>query len=299
MIVIYVEKTLYQVVKKMTKTKPIVITILLAVLLPLLSSFTASALPGATFYLYTPEGLTPGAKIIVHVDLVQTLDDRLSAVFARIVAIPIYIETPDDAQMVELLLLNETKNSMEIHLDALKQYAYNGIIIQTTDTYGYVIKPDIRKRGVYSENITFTIPPNAHCWDTLFIYFHIRADGQDYDVFRPIGIVCDAFRLGMYTEKQVASLKEQYQNLLLENTILSKKLANETRLINNCISEKTQLNTTLQEKEKEISTLTSQIGELQSQNEALTILLVFTFVTMIMITIYFAKRLKDMKKTPQ
>jgi hypothetical protein len=274
----------------MTKTRLVAITILLAVLIPLLFSITASAQPSAAFYLYTPEGLTPGAKIVVHVDLVQTLDDRLSAVFARIVAIPIYIATPDDAQIVELLLLNETKNSMKIHLEALMQYAYNDTIIQPTDTYGYVIKPDIRKRGVYSENITFTVPQNTHCWDTLFIYFHIRADGQDYDVFRPIGIICDAFRLGMYTEKQVTSLKEQYQNLLLENTMLSKKLANETRL--------------LHEKEKIISTYTSQVEELQKQieqqrlfNEVLVIVLVLTYIALVLT--FTAKRFVGKNKTPQ
>jgi len=285
----------------MTKTKLIVVAILLAVLLPALYvAKTASAQPQLTFYLYTPEGLTPGAKIVVHVDLVQTLDDRLSAVFARIVAIPIYIETADDAQMVELLLLNETKNSINIHLDALKQYVYNDTIIQPTDTYGYVIKPDIRKHGVYGENITFTIPQNAHCLETLFIYFHVRVDGQDYDTFMPIGVICDAYRRGMYTEKQVADLQDKYQNLLLENAVLNKTLANETSLLSNCMSEKTQLNASLQEKEKTISTYASQVKEMQKHaeelqkqvdqlgllNEVLTIILILTYIALYCPDIY-------------
>jgi len=295
----------------MTKTGLVAITMLLAVLMPLLFSFTVSARPSFTFYLYTPEGLTPGAKIIVHVDLAQTLDDRLSAVFARIVAIPIYIETPDDALIVELLLLNETKNSMKIHLDALKQYAYNDTIIQPTDTYGYVIKPDFRKRGDYSENITFTIPKNAHCLETLFIYFHVRVDGQDYDTFMPIGVICDAYRRGMYTEKQVADLQDKYQNLLLENAELNKKLANETSLLSNCMSEKTQLNASLQEKEKTISTYASQVKEMQKHaeelqkqieqqrlfNEVLVIVLVLTYIALVLT--FTAKRFAGKNRTPQ
>jgi hypothetical protein len=292
--------------EKMTQTKPIAITILLAVLLPLLSSFTASAQPSATFYFYTPEGLKPGSKILVHAELVQTLDTKLSVVFARIVSMPIFIETADDAQIVELLLLNETKNSLSLYVDALRQYAYNKVIIQPTDTYGFVIKPAIRGHGVYSENITFTIPQTARCGDTLFLYFHIVTDDHDYDILRPIGVVCDAFRIGVYTEKQIADLLNKYQAVLKENTELRDQIDDQTRMLSKCSSEKTYLNNTLQEKEKEISTLTSQVGELQrqlnqqmSQNETLTILLAFTFVTTIMITIYLAKRLKEMKKTPQ
>jgi regulator of replication initiation timing len=290
----------------MTKTKLVAITMLLAVLMPLLFSFTASAQPSAAFYFYTPEGLSPGSKILVHVELEQKLDKRLSLVFARIVSIPIYIETADDAQIVELLLLNETKNSLSLYVDALRQYVYKGIIIQSTDTYGFVIKPAIRGHGIYSENITFTIPQTARCGDTLFLYFHVTVDGHDYDILRPIGVVCDAFRLGAYTEKQIADLLNKYQAALKENTKLIDQTTDLMRMLSKCSSEKTYLNNTLQEKEKEISTLSSQVGELQrqlkqqmSQNETLTILLAFTFVTMILITVYLAKRLKGMKKSLQ
>lgn len=296
----------------MTKTKLIVVAILLPVLLPALYvTKTASAQPQLTFYLYTPEGLSPGSKILVHVELTQTLDNKLSLVFARIVSIPIYIETADDAQIVELLLLNETINSLSLFVDALRQYAYKRVIIQPTDTYGFVIKPAIRGHGVYSENITFTIPQTAQCGDTLFLYFHVTVDDHDYDILRPIGVVCDAFRLGVYTEKQIADLRDKYQNLLLENAVLNKTLANETSLLSNCMSEKTQLNASLQEKEKTISTYASQVKEMQKHaeelqkqvdqlgllNEVLTIMLILTYIALIFTII--AKRFAARKKTSQ
>jgi chromosome segregation ATPase len=108
----------------------------------------------------------------------------------------------------------------------------------------------------------------------------------------------------MYTEKQVADLQDKYQNLLLENAVLNKKLANETSLLSNCMSEKTQLNASLQEKEKTISTYASQVKEMQKQvdqlgllNEVLTITLILTYIALIFTII--AKRFASKNRTPQ
>ncbi|MCI4409196.1 MAG: hypothetical protein JHC26_08900 [Thermofilum sp.] len=288
----------------MSKTKLVAISILLIVLMTLLSSFTTTARPNVSFYFYAPEGMNPGSKILVHLELTQMLDNKLSIVFTRIVAIPIYVEDASDTDYIGLFLLNETEKSVSIYYDALKQYAFNRVIIQSTDTYGYIIKPSFREHGVYSGNITLTIPQGASCGDTILLYFHVRVDDQDYDILEPIGIVCDAFRVGIYTEKQVENLQQQIQNLKLENTDLSNKLANESNLLNKCLSEKTQLNNTLQglnntllEKEKIISSYVTQVEELKNQvSQQMSVIYVLAFLLastyIALILIYIMRHLK-------
>jgi hypothetical protein len=254
--------------EKMTQTKPIAITILLAVLLPLLSSFTASAqIPWVNLYIYTPEGLKPGAKFNVTVMISTAHSDQFSSVFVRVTTIPIYIETGDDAQLIHYLLLNETVASAQLHRDALKQYAFYNIVIQPTDTYGYVLPPAFRSPGTHVGNLTLTVPYNAHCGETLFLYINVIADGKSHGALAPIGIVCDAYRYGVFTESQLTDIKEKMQNLWQENMLLVGQLENATKMLNKCISQNRLLNDALQEKDKTIASYTTQVKDLQSHLE--------------------------------
>jgi hypothetical protein len=294
----------------MTKTRIIAVVIFFAVLL--ISTLTVLAqTPWENLYIYTPEGLKPGAKFTVTVGITTTKGDKFSSVFVRVTTIPIYIETSDDAQLIHYLLLNETVVSAQLHRDALKQYAFNNTIIQPTDTYGYVLPPAFREPGTHVGNLTLTVPSNAQCGETLFLYIHVIADDESHGALVPIGIVCDAYRYGIFTEKEMADLQNKYQVVLKENMALKEQVDNQTRILNKCISEKTQLNNTLQEKEKTISTYESQVGELQKHveelqrqvdqqgllNEALTVALVLTYIAIIFT--FIAKRFASRKKAYQ
>jgi hypothetical protein len=294
----------------MTKTRIIAVVILFAVLL--ISTLTVLAqTPWENLYIYTPEGLKPGAKFTVTVGITTTKGDKFSSAFVRVTTIPIYIETSDDAQLIHYLLLNETVTSMKLHLEALKQYAFNNVVIQPRDTYGYVLPPSFRAPGTYTGNLTLTVPSDAQCGETLFLFINVIKDGESHDAFIPVGIVCDAYRVGIYTEKQIADLQNKYQVVLKENTALKEQVDDQTKMLNKCISEKTQLNNTLQEKEKAISTYASQVGELQKHveelqrqvdqqgllNEALTVTLVLTYIAIIFT--FIAKRFASRKKASQ
>ncbi|MEM3549219.1 MAG: hypothetical protein QXJ23_09480 [Thermofilum sp.] len=297
----------------MTKTKPIAITILLAVLLSILyMTKTASAqFPWVNLYIYTPEGLKPGAKFTVTVKISTAHDDKFSSVFVRVTAIPIYIETSDDAQLIHYLLLNETVVSAQLHLDALKQYAFNNIIIQPTDTYGYVLPPAFRVPGTHVGNLTLTVPYNVHCGETLFLYINVIVDGESHYALVPIGIVCDAYRYGIFTESQLTDIKEKMQNLWHENMLLSGQLENVTRMLNKCISENRLLSDTLQEKDKTITSYTTQVKDLQSRLEELqkqidqqrllsNVLIAMLALTYIVLMIVFViKRLVSKAKASQ
>jgi hypothetical protein len=280
--------------------------------LPLLSSFTASAqLPWVNLYIYTPEGLKPGVKFTVTVMISTAHSDQFSSVFVRVTTIPIYIETSDDAQLIHYLLLNETVVSAQLHRDALKQYAFNNIVIQPTDTYGYVLPPAFRAPGTHVGNLTLKVPYNAHCGETLFLYINVIKDGQSKGALVPIGIVCDAYRYGIFTESQLTDIKEKMQNLWNENVLLGGQLENVTRMLDKCISQNRLLNDTLQEKDKTIASYTTQVKDLQSHLEALQkqinqqrslsnvliAVLALTYITLIIA--FVVKRFAGKNRTPQ
>ncbi|MCI4407744.1 MAG: hypothetical protein JHC26_01540 [Thermofilum sp.] len=291
----------------MTKTKLVAITILLAILTSMLFiTKTASAQPPSNFKytVYTPDGLKPGAKITINVELDATTS-YATAVFVKIFTFPVYADNGEDFDYLGLMLGEQYADAFRIATDAVTKYAYQGILIQPTDTYGFIIAPKVRLPGKYTGNITLVIPSNATCGETLFVFFLVSVDSKVTEFIMPVGLVCEEeFRQGIYYASSVSSLNNKIQSLTNTVESLNNQLQSCTTKSQDLEKQVDTLNSQLQEKDTKIATLESTLHETQSELATLQnkekfyettvyVLLALLFLTVLVsIIAFFSKKRK-------
>jgi vacuolar-type H+-ATPase subunit I/STV1 len=174
-----------------------------------------------------------------------------------------------------------------------------------TESYGFIITPKVRPPGKYTGNITLTIPSNATCGETLFVFFLVSADSKVTEFIMPVGLVCEEeFRQGVYYESSVSNLNSKIQSLTDTVGSLNNQLQSCTAKSKDLEKQVDVLNSQLQEKDKKIATLEATLNETQSelatlQNKekfyesgfyVLTVLLVLA--VLVSITVFFVKKEK-------
>ncbi|MCI4408485.1 MAG: hypothetical protein JHC26_05290 [Thermofilum sp.] len=206
------------------------------------------------YTVYTPEGLKPGAKIAINVEL-DASTSYATAVFVKIFTFPVYVDNGEDFKYLGLMLGEQYADAFRIATDAVTKYAYQGILIQPTDTYGFIITPKVRPPGKYTGNITLTIPSDATCGETLFVFFLVSADKNVTEFIMPVGLVCEEeFRQGIYYESTVSSLNNKIQALTNTVDTLNTEL-------NTCSTKNKDLEAQLDTLKNQVNTLNSQLQE--------------------------------------
>jgi regulator of replication initiation timing len=281
--------------------------ILLAIMLLafVLTVAVSHAQPPSNFKytVYTPDGLKPGAKIAINVELDTKKSDAVF-VFVKIFAFPVYADSGEDFEYLGLVLGEQYVDAYQTGANALKQYAYQGVLTQST-TYGFAILPKLRLPGKYTGNITLTVPGDATCGETLFMFFLVSADDNVTKFIMPVGLVCEEeFRQGIYYESSVSSLNDKIQSLMDTVGSLNNQLQSCTAKSKDLEKQVDVLNSQLQEKDKKIATLEATLNETQSelatlQNKekfyesgfyVLTVLLLLA--VLVSITVFFVKKEK-------
>jgi len=205
------------------------------------------------YTVYTPEGLKPNAKIAINVEL-DTKTNNLGYVFVEIFTFPVYADSGEDFEYLGLMLGEQYADAYRTEVDALRQYAYQGVLTQTS-TYGFAITPKVRPPGKYTGNITLEIPSDATCGETLFVFFIVTADKNSTAFIMPVGLVCEEeFRQGIYYESTVSSLNNKIQALTNTVDTLNTEL-------NTCSTKNKDLETQLDTLKNQVNTLNSQLQE--------------------------------------